>query len=293
MIFSTRVALFAILLLTFAGAHAVADVLVSPLPAGVDDEKILQMTRDVLGVRGWKLIPEDASTIEARKAGTGLRIFIADNALRFSDRAQTSRTGRNRDGRGPRVAVAQEEIDALRTDLTAAFDGKPPVAGAVPRAAGRLLLGDLPRNLSDEQILRLVWSALAGRRWIVKPGGGDTVVAELASVDTSGHLKVFIAAGELRYTDEGTKNRSSGAPSRLPDNWIANLRADTARLLRQLSTAQKPPPAASTASPAASAPSANARAVAERLRAAKELHDSGAITRDEYDAKREEILKGL
>jgi hypothetical protein len=277
MILSMRVALFAILLLTFAGAHAVADVLVSPLPAGVDGEKILQMTRDVLSARGWELIPEDASTIEARKTGIGLRIFIADNALRFSDRAQTSRTGRNRDRRGARVAVAEEEIDALRTDLAAAFAGNPPVAGA----AGRLLLGDLPRNLSDEQILRVVWSALAGRRWVVQPGDGDTVVAELKSVDTTGHLKVFMVAGELRYTDEGTKNRSSGAASRLPDNWIANLRADTAKLLQRLSTTQKPPPSASS------------RAVAERLRAAKELHDSGALTRDEYDAKRAEILKGL
>lgn len=153
---------------------------------------------------------------------------------------------------------------------------------------GIRLMGNLPDNLTNEQILRAVWTALAGRRWVVQSSSDDTVVAEYSSGDTAGKLKVFLVGRELRYTDEGTRQKIANRPTTLPESWIANLRNDTAKHLRELSLAQRP-----SASPAKSTASASSRAVAERLRAAKELHDSGVITADEYEKKRAEILRGL
>lgn len=270
------------------------------LPKDMKPEQAMQAAQSSLVAGGWLITSNQSktNTIEAQDRNSRIRLYVVGDAIRYRDLSKESRESfqRNRDRDSqPLDPIPTSRIAQLRTELTAALDrpevpGKPSTTFAPTIDTGERLLGDLPRNLSNEQILRVVWSALAGRRWVVKPGDANMVIAEQNSMDTIGRLKVFIVGGELRYTDEGTKSRSSGAPSNLPDNWIMNLRADTARGLRQASSAPSArPPAASAPPPASSA----ARTAADRLRVLKELHDSGAITRDEYEKKRAEVLRDL
>jgi len=268
------------------------------LPKDMKPEEVMRIAQATLTTRGWLITSSQTNTIEAQERNSRIRLFVAGDAIRYRDLAQGPRESfqRNRDRESqPLDPVPAARIAQLRTDLTAALGGdevpaKPSGAFTPTADTGALLLGDLPRNLSNEQILRVVWSALAGRRWVVKPSGGNMVVAEYSGRDTEGKLKVFIVGRDLRYTDEGTRQKFAGAPATLPENWIANLRADTAKGLRQLSAAPAAkPPAVSTAAPASSA----GRAAGDRLRVLKELHDAGAITRDEYEKKRAEVLKDL
>lgn len=273
--------------------------LVEELPKGMAVERAMQIAQSALAARGWRITSNQSTTIEAEDRSSKIRLSVADGAIRYRDLALTQ-GGRDPWAKGLYESMQQQQrrepipaqrIAELRTDLVAALGGNAASAKLAEATPGFVLLGNLPANLTNDQILRAVWTALSGRRWIVLPSGSDTVIAEYTSGDTEGKLKVFIAGRDLRYTDEGTRQRSSGAFTSLPENWLANLRADTSRALGQLSTARQSAGASPPA--AASAPSASARTAAERMRALKELHDSGVITRDEYDRKRAEILKDL
>jgi len=267
--------------------------LVERLPNGMAVDRVMQIAQSALAMGGWRITSNQATTIEAEDGNSKIRLFVADGAIRYTDLAQARRDpwakGLYESMQQPRRdPIPAQRIADLRAQIVAGLSGNPAAASrATPAEAGQLLIGNLPGNLSNDQILRAVWSALSGRRWIVQPGSGDSINAEYTSGDTAGKLQVFLVGRDLRYLEDGTRQRSSGRPTSLPDNWIANLRADTSRTLMEMS-AKKPP-----AAPANSAIAANPRTVAERLRALKELHDSGVITRDEYDKKRAEILKDL
>jgi putative oligomerization/nucleic acid binding protein len=269
-----RFALLAVLLAAFAQAHAQKGVLVSPLPEGMDNTRVLEVARQVLTARGWVLVPEDALTIEAKKDRSGLRVFVGEKSLRYSDRSEGRRMRqRNRD-EGPQfAAIPQEEIDALRADLVAAFEGRPPVAlvaaasTAPVRATGQVLLA-VPAGADPQQVMEAARSAFARRKWAVSRDADGALIVRNRNLDIDATLRVFIGDGALRYID-GTVDRKGGK-AQVPERWLNYIRADLRR----------PAPARD-------------QNAAERLRQLQSLLDGGLITQAEYDAKRAEILKGL
>src|SRR6185436_17110646 len=122
--FALRAALFGLLLAASAAASAQRSVFVTSLPEGVDSRQALEVARQVLTANGWTIVPADNTSIGAEKQRSGLRVYVADRALRFSDQSLRSKGVRQREHRdeGPQLtAVPQAELDALRADLRAAF----------------------------------------------------------------------------------------------------------------------------------------------------------------------------
>src|SRR6185295_3103566 len=126
--FALRAALFGLLLAASAAASAQRSVFVTSLPEGVDSRQALEVARQVLTANGWTIVPADNTSIGAEKQRSGLRVYVADRALR-------SKGVRQREHRdeGPQLtAVPQAELDALRADLRAAFAQKLPLAEGKP-----------------------------------------------------------------------------------------------------------------------------------------------------------------
>ena len=273
--------------------------LVEQLPKGMPVERVLQIAQAALASTGWRISGGQMTTIDAEDRNSKIRLSVADGAIRYRDLAQG---GREPWAKGLYESMQQQQrldpipaqrIADLRAQIIAALSGSPVASASTQAAAapGQDLVENVPPDLSKEQVLRAAWTALAGHQWIVKPGSGDVLLAEITSGDTDAKLKVFMVGRRLRYTDEGSKSRSSGVAISVPERWIGYLRADTARALSQIQMAESGK--AGNAPPASGSAPASARTTAERLRALKELHDSGVITRDEYDKKRAEILKDL
>lgn len=280
-----RIALLAVLLAAFAQAHAQKGVLVAPLPDGMDNQSILQVARQVLTARGWVLVPEDEITIEAKKDRSGIRVYVGEKALRYSDESVGRRVRQRNRNEGPQFsAVPQEEIDALRADLSAAFAGKPPVAGLTPpppRAPGQVLVG-LPAGADPQRVMEAAYSAFAGRKWAVSRDADGALVARNRNLDIDATLKVFIGDGALRYID-GTVDRKGGK-AQVPERWLNYIRADLRNPVNALTRQERrpaPPTVAQDPDPA------------ERLRKLKAMLDAGLITQSEYESKRAEIIKGL
>lgn len=276
------------LLALFAPANAQPGVLVAPLPDDLDGKQVLDVARQVLTRRGWTLVPQDRASIEAEKAGSGLRIFLGDKALRFSDQSQRPRGVRQREHReeGPRlIAVPQSEIDELRADLAAAFAGQLPLADGKPlKPTSQLLFSGVPRDVEAEKIMAAARSAFVARRWEVSNDEDGALIAHIRSVDLDSTLKVFLADGALRFTDRTTDRK--GGKARVPERWLNNLRADLRQTMSGLAPGQERRALARGGAPKEGDP-------AERLKKLKSLLDSGLITQVEYDAKRTEILKDL
>ena len=281
-----RLALLALLLAAFTQAHAQRGVLMSPLPEDLDTNRALDVTRQVLVARGWTLVPEDRSSIEAEKDRFGLRIFVEQRSLRFNDLSQRGRGARQRnreDRPNPYAAVTQDELDGLRADLAAALAGKPPVAGvSSPRAPGQLLIG-VPAGADPKEVMDAARAAFVGRRWDVKENLDGAFVANIRGATDSANLKVFFADGALWFIDRSTDRR--GAKTQVPERWLNNVRADLRQPLGMLGSR------ASRAKLVPQEPAASD--AAQRLSQLKTLLDRGLITQAEYDAKRAEILKGL
>src|ERR1043165_8856554 len=280
-----RIALLAVLLATFAQAHAQKGVLVTPLPEGMDNQSILQVARQVLTARAWALVPEDDNTIEAKKDRSGLRVYVGEKALRYSDESVGRRARQRNREEGPQfAAVPQEEIDALRPALSAAFAGKPPVVGLTPpppRAPGQILVS-LPAGADPQRVMEATYSAFAGRKWAVSRDADGALVARNRNFDIDATLKVFIGDGALRYID-GTVDRKGGK-GQVPERWLNYIRADLRNPINALARQERRPPPATAAGD---------QEPVERLRKLKAMLDAGLITQPEYENKRAEILKGL
>src|SRR5262245_51700623 len=224
-----RLALFALLFAAFAEASAQRGVLASPLPAELSDERALEVARQALTARGWTVLPQDRSNIEAERDGYAMRVFIGDKGLLFRDEAvQRGRGSRQRnreDNARSLTAVPQPEIDALRIDLAAAFAGKPPVAGGtpLPRPTGQILIA-VPPGADPGEAMKVAREAFVGRRWSVKDDADGAFVADIRGSQESATLKVFVADGALRFIDRSTDR--NGARARVPERWLNNLRAD-------------------------------------------------------------------
>ena len=278
-----RSALFALLCVAAAQASAQSGVLVSPLPEDMGGAKAIEVARQVLAARGWTLAPSDRASIEARKDNSGMRVFASDRALRFSDQSVRPRGMKQREHRdeGPHLtAVPQSEIEELRTDLLAAFEGRLPLAGAAPtRTPSRVLLGGIPAGADPRQVMQAARNAFVGRRWEVKDDVDGAFIADIHGAQESATLKVFVADGALRYVDRSVDRK--GAKTPVPERWLNNIRADLRQPISMLAREERRTTAAREPDPA------------ERLRRLKALHDNGLITPTEYEAKRAEILKGL
>lgn len=282
-----RAALFVVLLAMLAPANAQRGVLASPLPDDLDSKQILDVARQVLTRHGWTLVPQDAAAIEAEKDRSGLRIFLGDRALRFSDLSQRPRGVRQREQRdeGPQLsAVPQNEIDALRGDLAAAFAGNLPLAGGKPlKPTSQLLFNGFRRDAEAEKVMAAARSAFVGRRWEVRNDADGALIAHIHSVDVDSTLKVFLVDGALRFTDRSTDRK--GGKASVPERWVNYVRADLRQAASRLAPQGTKAPARGSASKQGDP--------AERLKKLKSLLDGGLITQAEYDAKRAEILKDL
>src|ERR1043165_9953019 len=237
-----RIALLAVLLATFAQAHAQKGVLVTPLPEGMDNQSILQVARQVLTARGWALVPEDDNTIEAKKDRSGLRIYVGEKALRYSDESVGRRARQRNREEGPQFA-------AVPPHLPAAFAGKPPVVGLTPpppRAPGQILVS-LPAGADPQRVMEAAYSAFAGRKWAVSRDADGAVVARNRNFDIDATLRVFIGDGALRYID-GTLNRKGGK-GQVPERWLNYLRADLNRTIGALLREERRAAPPATANP--------------------------------------------
>ena len=280
-----RGALLALLCLAFAQAGAQSGVLVSSLPEDYDAQRTYEVARKVLVAHGWTLAPSDRTTLDARKDNSGMRVFVSSRALRFSDQSVRARGQKQREHReeGPQLtAVPQAEVDALRADLVAAFEGRLPLADvAVAKVPGRVLIA-VPAGADPQEVMKAARDAFAGRRWELKDEADGGFVADIRGAQESATLKVFLADNALRFTDRSTDRR--GQKSQVPDRWLNNLRADLRPTMAMLAPRAERKPVARATAPGDAE---------ERLGTLKSLFDRGLITQTEYDAKRAEILKGL
>ena len=283
-----RSALLALLCAFATQASAQNGVLVSPLPDDVGGAKAIEVARQVLAARGWTLATSDRSSIDARKDNSGIRVFASDRALRFSDQSVRPRGTKQREHRdeGPQLtAVPQDEIEALRADLAAAFEGRLPLAGVTPaKISSRVLLGGIPADADPQRVMQAARSAFVGRRWEVKDDVDGAFIADIHGATESATLKVFLAEGALRYADRSVDR--NGARAQVPERWLNNIRYDLRPTISLLARREETRPAVRADPAAPSDP-------AERLRRLKSLLDGGLITQAEYEAKRAEILKGL
>lgn len=282
-----RSALLALLCAFAAQASAQSGVLVSPLPE-IDSAQALAVARQVLTARGWTLVPEDRASIDANKDNSAMRVFVSDRALRFTDRSVRARGVKQREHRddGPQfTAVPQEEIEAVRADLVAVFEGRLPLAGVVlPKVPGRELMR-APAGADPQAVMQAAREAFAGRKWVVSSDVDGALLARIQNLDIDATLKVFFVDGSLRFIDQSVNRR--GGKAQAPERWLNFIRADLREPLGMLGGRVAPP------APAARAPAPAVDDPAERLRQLKTLLDRGLITQPEYDAKRAEILKGL
>lgn len=283
-----RPALFALLLALAGTASAQRGVLVAPLPEDVGGAKAIEVARQVLAARGWTLSTGDRTSIDARKDNSGIRVFADDRALRFSDQSVRPRGTKQREHRdeGPQLtALPQDEIEALRADLAAAFEGRLPLAGVAPaKISSRVLLGGIPAGADPQRVMQAARSAFVGRRWEVKDDIDGAFIADIHGATESATLKVFLADGALRYADRSVDRK--GARAEVPERWLNNIRSDLRQPISRLEGREEK-------RPAAHADTAGAGDPVERLRKLKAAFDSGLITQAEYDTKRAEILKGL
>jgi hypothetical protein len=281
-----RSTLLVLLCAAAAQASAQTGVLVSPLPEGVAGPRAVEVARKVLVANRWTLVPSDRTAIDARKDNSGIRVFASGGALRFSDQSVRARGVKQREHRdeGPQLtAVPQAEIDALRADLVAAFEGRPTAGAAGTKSQGQVLIG-FSAGADPRQVMQAARAAFTGRRWEVKDDGEAAFIADIRGAQESATLKVFVVDGALRFIDRSTDRR--GGDAKAPERWLNNIRADLRQPLSQLARGEEKRPAARADAGSAGDP-------VERLRKLKAAFDSGLITQSEYDAKRAEILKGL
>jgi hypothetical protein len=282
-----KAALFVVLFAAFAQAGAQSGVLVSSLPEDYETRGTLEVAGKVLVARGWTLAPSDRTTLDARKDNSRMRVFVRGYALRFADQSVRDRGQKQREHRdeGPQLtAVPQAELDALRADLAAAFEGKHSLSGAaVPKVPGQVLLV-VPAGADTLAVMKAARDAFVGRRWEVTAEGDDAFVADIRGVQESTTLKVFLADGALRFIDRSTDR--NGAKAQVPERWLNNIRVDLRRVIITLAPRPERGPVARATAPAQGD-------AEERLRTLKSLLDRGLITQAEYEAKRAEILKGL
>src|SRR5262245_5703441 len=227
-ILSMRLALFALLLAASVQASAQRGVLASPLPDNLSDGQVLEITRQVLTARGWRVTPEDRAALEAKKDISVLRVFIDEKGLLFRDEASRHGRGggrqRNRDESTLQLgAVPQAEIDALRADLAAALAGGPIAAGSPMKVPSQVLL-NVPAGADPQKAVAVTRSVFLGRRWHVKPDADGAFVADIRGAQESATLKVFFADGALRFIDRSTDRR--GDKTQVPERWLNNIRAD-------------------------------------------------------------------
>jgi len=281
--------------LCFAAAAEDRD-LVAPLPPGVGTSQVMDLVRATLTARDWRVLSSDAISVTAESRNSRIRLYVLGTALRYSDQADSVHGSKQRsDDSAPLVPVPPARVADLRGDLVATLGTDLPSAPAAARSTaptglGLVLIGDLPPNLSDQQVMRAVTSALAGRRFRVTPEGDAAVTGRLRKGLNNTTLRIFKEGNTLRYLDT-TTTRVTGDVSDVPERWVDNLRADIRKHLEQVrytEGARTVPPKRTANEPTAAPGNA-----AERLRALKRLFDAGMITQTEYDSKRTEILKDL
>jgi len=260
------------------------NVLVDRLPASVSPESAMQLARAALLGRSWKVLAGDAASITAQNGNSQVRFYVASGALRYADE---------------REPVPPRLITALRADLAAAL-GQDMTAAPQSRLAPLAALGGSqlltkPADIDAETMMRAVRIGLEKRKFTILPSGQSGVVAaQFANRRLSSTWKLYLDGDRLMLSDTTMRLSRRGdetEPAETPAGWLNNVRNDIessiaqakaapADGLPQRRVASEPPPHAA-ASPA------------ERLRTLKELLDAGAVTRDEYDKKRAEILREL
>lgn len=147
-------------------------------------------------------------------------------------------------------------------------------------ASGKTLVGYFQPGTRPAEVMQAARDALARRGWAIQASSDEVIKARLTRHGADARLTIFYANGVLQYAEE----------NEVRDQWLDNLRTDIPRFLMNKRAASERAERAEVAKARASnTPGVNA----ERLRALKQLFDSGMITRDEYDRKRAEILKDL
>ncbi len=174
--------------------------------------------------------------------------------------------------------VALVVVSALQLSLAWAEDG--------------VLIEQMPSGISDATVNEISKAALRRRSWTITSTDADkSVKAELDKGVSDAHITIYRDGSSLKYSGEdivqilpvkaGITGKSTQVDD-LPKRWITYLRKDISRLMFRTAVALPRSPAPSTSS-----------SLTDRLVDLKKLLDAGLITKDEYDAKRVEILKNL
>lgn len=279
-----RKSLLLLLACVACGVAAQDKVLVDRLPASLSPESALQLARAALLGRSWKVLASDAASITAQNGDSQVRFYVAGGALRYAD---------EREPAAPRL------ISALRSDLAAALGqdvtAAPPSRPAPLAALGGRQLMTKPADIDAETMLRAVRIGLEKRKFtILSSGEPGVVAAQFANRRLSSTWKLYLDGDRLMLSDTTMRLSRRGdetEPAETPAGWLNNVRADIENSIAQAKAA--PADGVPQRRVASEPPPRAAASAAERLRALKELFEGGAITRDEYDKKRAEILREL
>lgn len=286
-----RILLALLLACAVCGAAAQDEVLVGRLPQNLAPGGAIGLARAALLGRSWKVLASDATSVTAQAGNSQVRVYVAGDTLRYA----------NDGGREP---APPRLIATLRADLASALgqDLRAASATGAPAAplSGRAVMTK-PADVDAATMMRAVRIGLEARRLTLLPSADENVVvAQYATRTVGSTWHVFLVGSELQMTAKTTRMARGGGEEaiEMPERWIENLRFEIENAIPRA----KQDPRAGAAQPAlaareAQAPAANSQpragSATERLRSLKQLFDSGAVTRDEYDQKRAEILRDL
>jgi hypothetical protein len=163
----------------------------------------------------------------------------------------------------------------------------------------------LPRHYENAELLRVARAAFAGRGWTLIDATDDTVVGRIEHKKVDATLALKAQNDRFLYTIAGTKRVTrrkyiSGRSSKkiviaeefVPTRWLDNIRIDIVRSLEreEKAAAQKQQ---SQRAEDRQPLEPDSESASERLRTIEDLFSQGLITREEYDAKRSEVLSEL
>lgn len=270
--------------MTCGGVAAQSNILVDRLPANVSPENAMQLTRAALLARSWKVTASDAASITAQNGNSQVRVYVTGGALRYADE---------------REPAAPPLIAALRADLASALGqdvvAAPPAPPPSPTTLGGHQFMTKPADLDAATMLRAVRMGLESRKFTILSSGEQGVVAaQFANRRITSTWKLYLDGDRLMLSDTTMRLSRRGdetEPAETPAGWMNNVRADIEKAIPQAKAA--PADAPPQQRRVTSEQPRQAASSAERLRTLKQLFDSGAITRDEYDKKRAEILRDL
>ncbi|MFT7560682.1 MAG: hypothetical protein ACI93R_002604 [Flavobacteriales bacterium] len=164
--------------------------------------------------------------------------------------------------------------------------------GSLAFAADGVLIAETSATVSQEKLLEIVRFALQKHKWKVKGVADNSVRARMDHRQLNSDIVITVAESSVSYSEK-TSNKVKRKPphkgykleaGELPESWLEALRNDVKQVLLTL-------PSQSVSGPRLS--DDNKASIMEKFKLLKKLLEQELITKDEYGAKKAELLKSL